>query len=286
MGSLAENQKYNKAMNDSLSMNSVDYKLKSENASLNNDNLNNIPSSIIQSETRESTKITELKEETYPYNFIWNQGGKDVKIVGTFLDNWKKEVEMEKNINNGSFEIILFLTKSKHEFKFIVDGKWVCSQDYEINKDKNDFNNIIDLTNYTPNEKEMEIIKEKLKQKKTKFSKEYGCNYFLNSIYQDEIPPLPIFYKESFNINNVSKIKRYKKNSQSFLNFNFTKNIIGNNEYKKILTISHEKLSHAFYELDNEYKNKENKYIISSITQRYKHKFLTLIYYTPKKNQW
>ena len=143
MGSLSESQKYNKTMNDSSSMNSVENKLKSENTSLNVDNLNNIQSSMIQSETRESTKITELKEETYPYNFIWNQGGKSVKIAGTFLDNWKKEVEMEKNINNGLFEIILFLTKSKHEFKFIVDGKWVCSQQYEIYKDKNNFNTML-----------------------------------------------------------------------------------------------------------------------------------------------
>ena len=282
MGSLSESQKYNKTMNDSSSMNSVENKLKSENTSLNIDNLNNIQSSIIQSETRESTKITELKEETYPYNFIWNQGGKSVKIAGTFLDNWKKEVEMEKNINNGLFEIIIFLTKSKHEFKFIVDGKWVCSQQYEIYKDKNNFNNIIDLTNYTPNEKDMKIIKEKLRQRKRKFSREYGCNYILDSSFQREVPSLPSFYKESFDINKGSKVKNNKNDSHLFFNFNFTKNIVENNEYKTILTISHEKLSHVFYEFGSKYKN-NNKYIKSSITQRYNHKFLTLIYYTPNK---
>ena len=105
MGSLSESNKYNKAMNDSLSINSVDNKSKLENTSLNLDNLNNNQISIIQSETRESTKITELKEEIFPYKFIWNQGGKNVKIAGTFLENWRKEVDMEKNINNGLFEI-------------------------------------------------------------------------------------------------------------------------------------------------------------------------------------
>ena len=283
MGSLSESQKYNKALNDSLSITSVEYKLKSENTSLNIDNLNNIQSSMIQSETRESTKITELKEESFPYNFIWNKGGKSVKIAGTFLDNWKKEVEMEKNINNGIFEIILFLTKSKHEFKFIVDGKWVCSEQYEIYKDKNNFNNIIDLTNYTPNEKDMKIIKEKLRQRKRKFSKEYGCNYISDFNFQREVTQVPSFFKESFDINKGSKIKKNKKDSYSFLNFNFTKNIIENNEYKTILTISHEKLSHVFYECKSKYKNNNNKYIKSSITQRYNHKFLTLIYYTPNK---
>lgn len=285
MGSLSESNKYNKAMNDSLSINSVDNKSKLENTSLNLDNLNNNQISIIQSETRESTKITELKEEIFPYKFIWNQGGKNVKIAGTFLENWRKEVDMEKNINNGLFEIIIFLTKSKHEFKFIVDGKWVCSQQYEICNDKNNLNNIIDLTNYIPNEKEMKIINEKLKQKKRKCSREYGCNYILNSGFDKEIPSLPSCYKESFNINKGKKVKVNKKNSQTFLNFNFTKNILENNDYKTILTISHEKLSHIYCECNSDYKINENKYIKSSITQRCNHKFLTLIYYTPKKNQ-
>ena len=283
MGSLNESQNYNKTKNDSLSINSVEYKLKSENTSLNIDNSNNIQSSMIQSETRENTKITELKEETYPYNFIWNQGGKSVKITGTFLDNWKKEVEMEKNINNGIFEKTLYLTKSRHEFKFIVDGQWVCSQQYEIYKDKNNINNIIDLTNYTPNEKDMKIINQKLKPEKRKFSKEYGCNYILESNFKREVTSLPIFYKKSFDVNKGSKTKINKKDSNSFLNFNFTKNILENNEYKTILTISNEKLCHVFYEFESNYKNNNNKYIKSSITQRYKHKFLTLIYYTPNK---
>lgn len=283
MGSLSESNKYNRTMNDSLSINSVDYKLKLENTSLNVDNFNNNQLSIIQSETRESTKITELKEETIPYKFIWNQGGKNVKIAGTFLENWKKEVEMEKDINNDLFEKIIFLTKSKHEFKFIVDGKWVCSKQYEICIDKNNINNIIDLTNYIPNEKEMKIINEKLKQTKKKCSREYGCNYILNSGFDKEIPSIPSCYKESFNLNKGKKIKMNKKDSQTFLNFNFTKNILENYEYKTILTISHDKLSHIYCECDSDYKYDENKYIKSSITQRLNHKFLTLMYYTPKK---
>ena len=143
MGSTSETKKINnEKTNDSISISSIDYKLNPENTYSNKDYTNNNPLSNIQSDTRETTKLSEIKEETYPYKFIWNAGGKIVKITGSFLDNWKKIKEMKKNINNGNFEITINLTKSKHEFKFIVDNKWICSQQYEIIKDKNNYNNI------------------------------------------------------------------------------------------------------------------------------------------------
>ena len=104
-------------MNDSLSVSSIDNKLKMRYESSNKIFLNNNQSSIMQSETGENTKISELKEETVPYKFLWNKGGNNVKIM-----------EMKKIINTDIFEIIINLTKSKHEFKFIVNDKCLCSQ--------------------------------------------------------------------------------------------------------------------------------------------------------------
>ena len=57
-----------------------------------------------------------------------------------------------------------------------------------------------------------------------------------------------------------------------------------NSEYKSILTISHEKLSHACFEIETDYNNE--KFIKTSSTQRNNHKFLTLVYYTPKNLKW
>ena len=57
MGSLSESNKYNKAMNDSLSINSVDNKSKLENTSLNLDNLNNNQISIIHKRKHENNRI-------------------------------------------------------------------------------------------------------------------------------------------------------------------------------------------------------------------------------------
>ena len=99
MGSTSETKKINnEKTNDSISISSIDYKLNPENTYSNKDQTNNNPFSNIHSDTRETTKLSEIKEETYPYKFIWNAGGKTVKITGSFLDNWKKIKEMKKNI--------------------------------------------------------------------------------------------------------------------------------------------------------------------------------------------
>ena len=132
MGSLSESNKYNKAMNDSLSINSVDNKSKLENTSLNLDNLNNNQISIIQSETRESTKITELKEEIFPYKFIWNQGGKNVKIAGTFLENWRKEQDdlKKKLIKTDFYNFNLDNTNNNN----ITELKYIAGMDISASK--------------------------------------------------------------------------------------------------------------------------------------------------------
>ena len=49
---------------------------------------------------------------------------------------------MNKNPNTRFYEITLNITKDIHQFKFIVDKKWVCSPKYETFNEKN---NIMDL---------------------------------------------------------------------------------------------------------------------------------------------
>ena len=283
MGSTSETKKINKEKtNDSISISSIDYKLNPENTYSNKDYTNNNPLSNIQSDTRETTKLSEIKEETYPYKFIWNAGGKIVKITGSFLDNWKKIKEMKKNINNGNFEITINLTKSKHEFKFIVDNKWVCSQQYEIIQDKNNYNNIIDLTNFSPNIEFFQDTNQTINKRRRKLSSEYGCIYIKNSDLEREVPTLPSYFTKRFDLNNKSNQKYLNISSKSFLSSNLNNKILINKDYKTILNISHEKLLHFYYETEKEY---NNNYIKSAITQRNNHKFLTFIYYSPNLNK-
>jgi hypothetical protein len=281
MGSVNETKKINnQKLNDSLSLSSVDYKTNIESVCSNNDYINSNLSSNIQSDTRENTKISEIKEETLPYKFIWNMGGNNVKIAGTFLDNWKKELDLKKNIKTGYFEIIINLSKTKHEFKFIVDNKWLCSQQYETIKDKDNYNNIIDLTNYSSNIYCSKNSNESRKKRARKLSSEYGTIYAKNSDFDIEVPILPINFLKSFDLNYRAKQNYLKNKAKTFLNFNLNKKNLLNSEYKSILTISHEKLSHACFEIETDYNNE--KYIKASSTQRNNHKFLTLVYYTPK----
>ena len=59
---------------------------------------------------------------------------------------------------------------------------------------------------------------------------------------------------------------------------NKTKDLLETNTFKSIMTIPHEKLSHLFLYCDS-----DNKYIRNAMTQRNKHKFLTVVYFSPKK---
>ena len=83
-----------------------------------------------------------------------------------------------------------------------------------------------------------------------------------------------------FDLNNTSNQDYIKNNSNINFYFNNSRNKLENTTFKTIMTISHDKISH----LCNSFKNDNNdNYTHISITQRNKHKFLTFIYYSPKR---
>lgn len=245
-------------------------------------NINNNYQSQGQNETAENTKI-ELNEKI-PYKFEWKEGGNEVKISGSFLDDWKKKEELKKNLTTGVYEITIKIPKGIHQFKFIVDDKWLCSKNYNIIYDEmNNANNIIDLTNYklsNINENNINMQTKKKKKKSGKDNIEYS-RYFPNANEVNlEAPIVPMHYIPSFNLNsqtNQESLKKYIKP----ITLDKRRNIIENNIYKTIITISHEKLSHLCFNLENS--NNNEKYIRTSMSQRNKHKFITLVYYSPKK---
>ena len=256
-------------------------------------NNKNKTNSFQQSETAEKTKLSELND-FIPYTFEWKEGGKDVVFCASFLDNWKRKETMKYNNDSKCFEITLNVPRGKHQFKFIINGQWVCSRDYPIiNDNSNNINNVIDFSgntsidnNTTKNMNIQDMIK---KKKKTgKGSNDYNCIFPNKSVVNSEAPYLPIYYKSLINLNYNSNQLKINFNSNSdtnkseeekiknFIDFNQTKNTTENETFKTIMTIPHEKLSHLFTNIEN-----ENKYIRSSLTQRNKHKFLTLVYFSP-----
>ena len=244
--------------------------------------MNNKYQSQAQSETRENTKVTVVNDQKIPYKFEWKDGGNEVKITGSFFDNWSRCEQMKKNLSTGTYEIIIELPKGIHQFKFIVDNKWACSQDYAIIHDvSNNSNNIIDLTNYI-NENNDSTVKKK-KKKSGKEHIDYGCKYPNSTEINLDAPAIPNHYFDKFDLIFQTKqelIKNFFK-QKPFLNK--SRSILENNTFKSIVTLSHEKLSHICFKCEDNNNNSDEKYVRTAITQRNKHKFITLVYFTPKK---
>ena len=221
--------------------------------------------------TKETTNITNFNE-TIPFLFQWKKNANKVYITGDFLDNWKSLVEMTKNPKTGFFEYLFYLNRQIYQFKFIVDGNWFYSDNYDIFKDNsNNINNILDTRNININnllnESNNISIPPSLQQssiitttkKKNLFSCVYPTPDELNSTARE----MPIHYKSKF-ITNINKLNNNE-----------------NCSYKTIEVCPHEKLLHLCYNnIKNELNDKYNKV---SVSVRIQHKFLTIDYYRPKK---
>ena len=250
--------------------------------------------SFQQSETTEKTKMSELNE-TAPYTFEWKEGGKNVEFCASFLEDWNKKEPMKFNKDTNSFEVTLNVPKGVHQFKFIVNGRWVCSKNYDIiNDNNNNTNNQIEINldnNTTKNTSNTYQELKKVKKKHQKGNNDYNCIYPNKSSVNSEAPNIPLYFNPSINLNynsnqlnlnlcsnqpeqkNIDKIEENKL----YLKFDKSKNLLENDTFKSITTIPHEKLSHVFTQF-----YEDDKFIRTAMTQRNKHKFLTVIYFAPK----
>lgn len=260
-------------------------------------NSDNNAQSVYQSDTTQNTKKAELND-LVPHKFEWLEGGTNVKISGSFLDDWRREEPMIFNSENNIYEITLNVPRGKNQFKFIINNKWVCSKHYEIVNDNNNNqnneiiistnpeNNNTNNTTYSSNILEIKNSKKKL----SKGNNDYNCNYPLESFVNKEAPIIPLHYKPyinfDFNQNQGNKDKDEdeskeksddKKEEPQLLDNHKNRFLLENNTFKSTLTIPHEKLSHLLYNHDS-----DDKYIRIALSQRSKHKFLTVVYFSPK----
>ena len=89
------------------------------------------------------TKGVEMDRRKLPTVFKWQGGGKAVYISGSF-DNWKSKIPMAKS--HGDFFTIVDLPEGTHEYKFLVDGQWMCDpKGHKIESDSGTENNKIDV---------------------------------------------------------------------------------------------------------------------------------------------
>ena len=241
-----------------------------------------------------------------PVTFEWNNGGNNVYVTGNFC-NWKQFFLMNKG-QDGKFYLILNLPKGKYQYKFKVDEEWKFNDKFPIITENGIINNIIDITNYELNEKNIEEYSTTENSSNftsehndiSKISKKNLCktknySYLNKKIYsnyipskdelKEKIPKLPIQYKSSININLYSNQNNIGNNK--FIKIH-EKNILSDNiSFKKIGIIHHEQINHLNIN-NNLLKNKgyKNKNIICSISSRYRSKFTTFVYYKPNNNQF
>lgn len=71
------------------------------------------------------------------YLFTWPAGPKQVYITGKF-DNWSKSTSLTFNQADNQWEVVLPIQWDEEgvfPFKFVVDGKWVLSDEYKAERD-------------------------------------------------------------------------------------------------------------------------------------------------------
>lgn len=92
-------------------------------------------------------KEDEDEELVVPTVFRWEHGGRQVYITGTF-NNWERQIPMHRSGND--FTYIHDLKKGKHAFKFIVDDEWRFAPDQPTVADiEGRVNNFIDVSDFT-----------------------------------------------------------------------------------------------------------------------------------------
>mmetsp|Transcript_4433 Transcript_4433/g.9613 ORF Transcript_4433/g.9613 Transcript_4433/m.9613 type:complete len:325 (-) Transcript_4433:799-1773(-) len=117
-----------------------------------------------------------LDDDTVPTVFRWEHGGRQVYITGTF-NGWSRQIPMHRSGND--FTYIHNLKRGKHAFKFIVDDEWRFAPDQPTVADiEGRINNFIDVTDFKPYTGDREFEKEKA-------AAEYGF------IADDEDPTAP-----------------------------------------------------------------------------------------------
>jgi hypothetical protein len=85
-----------------------------------------------------------MDDDTVPTVFRWEHGGRHVYITGTF-NGWSRQIPMHRSGND--FTYIHNLKRGKHAFKFIVDDEWRYAPDQPTVADiEGRINNFIDVT--------------------------------------------------------------------------------------------------------------------------------------------
>jgi 5'-AMP-activated protein kinase, regulatory beta subunit len=198
-----------------------------------------------------------LDDDTVPTVFRWEHGGRQVYITGTF-NGWSRQIPMHRSGND--FTYIHNLKRGKHAFKFIVDDEWRFAPDQPTVADiEGRINNFIDVTAFKAYTGDKDFEKEKA-------AAEYGVlDDALDEPtevggpdkdgvydYTKEPPPLPPHLRHII-LNKPPQLQ----------------------DTAALPVPQHVALNHLYCTAIRD------NMMVLGITQRYKTKFVTTVYYSP-----
>jgi 5'-AMP-activated protein kinase regulatory beta subunit len=239
-------------------------------------------SAVIPMDTdRQSAKVdgSWLDDDTVPTVFRWEHGGRQVYITGTF-NGWSRQIPMHRSGND--FTYIHNLKRGKHAFKFIVDDEWRFAPDQPTVADiEGRINNFIDVTDFKPYTGDRDFEKEKA-------ASEYG-GYAIslesgNEVQQEaeeadskEMANRPDADGEVFS-QNIPDFDEYTKEPPPLPPH--LRHIILNKppqlqDTAALPVPQHVALNHLYCTAIRD------NMMVLGITQRYKTKFVTTVYYSP-----
>jgi 5'-AMP-activated protein kinase, regulatory beta subunit len=213
-----------------------------------------------------------LDDDSVPTVFRWEHGGRHVYITGTF-NGWSRQIPMHRSGND--FTYIHNLKRGKHAFKFIVDDEWRFAPDQPTVADiEGRINNFIDVTAFKAYTGDKDFEREKA-------AAEYGV--LDNDIVTDEAGPVheapgePDRDGEVYS-HNMPDVYDYTKEPPPLPPH--LRHIILNKppqlqDTAALPVPQYVALNHLYCTAIRD------NMMVLGITQRYKNKFVTTVYYSP-----
>ena len=221
-----------------------------------------------------------LDDDTVPTVFRWEHGGRQVYITGTF-NGWSRQIPMHRSGND--FTYIHNLKRGKHAFKFIVDDEWRFAPDQPTVADiEGRINNFIDVTDFKAYTGDRDFEKEKAAAEYGYVGEETPAADAAPGDDSDEetdLSKLPDRDGEVFS-QNMPDMDEYTKEPPPLPPH--LRHIILNKppqlqDTAALPVPQHVALNHLYCTAI-----KDNMMVLG-ITQRYKTKFVTTVYYSPCK---
>ncbi|KAN0030915.1 hypothetical protein ACTA71_009562 [Dictyostelium dimigraforme] len=188
-----------------------------------------------------------VTEQVIPTVFTWSGGGKDVYVSGSF-NNWKEKIPLSRSEKD--FTLIYNLAPGVHQYKYIVDGKWIHSTEQPVAADiKGNLLNFIEVKNKDPLN-DLNTLK-----LSTTPPGSYSRNIPEEEVQKIPPPSLP------------PHLRRALLNTQP------------STEDPTLLPLPHHVMLNHLYSLP-----RKNKVSILGVTHRYKTKFVTTVLYKPNES--